>query len=134
MRYSIVLVTALFPLICNATDDSPPARPDPVLSESTVGYPTVAAALTALQNKPGAEVAVKGGWTIITERASQVLWSFTPKDNPAFPAVVKRAVVQEGGKIYIATKVLCEAPKSACDQLVADFDMLTDKVREYVRQ
>src|SRR5260221_11674974 len=72
----------------------PPAAPSP--PQSGVGYATVAAALAALQKKPGAQVEVKEGWTIVTEEAIQTIWSFTPKVHPAYPAVVKRAAVQDG--------------------------------------
>jgi len=98
-----------------------------------IGYPTVAQALAALRSKPGVQILQQGGWTIISEPASSTLWSFAPAEHPAYPSAVKRSLSTRGGATYIDMKVLCEASKVACDQLVVDFQQLNQKMIESVR-
>ena len=56
-----------------------------------IGYPTVAAALGDLRNRPGVQISQQGGWTVINDAASATVWSFTPPGHPAHPSAVKRA-------------------------------------------
>ncbi len=95
---------------------------------SSVGYPTVEAALTALRNKPGVDLSVQSGWTIVSDREENTLWSFTPKTHAAYPAVVKRTTYERNFVTYIGMSVLCQAEKAPCDQLVRDFNELNTKV------
>lgn len=104
--------------------------PLPEVDHSSVGFPTVDVALTTLRVKPGAEVSVQGGWTIISDREESTLWSFIPAGHPAYPAVVKRQTHEKDGGAYISMSVLCQSTKAPCDQLVRDFNALNDRVRE----
>ena len=97
---------------------------------SSVGYPTVASALEALQKRADVRISRQGEWTIIEDRASLTLWSFTPERHPAHPAVVRRKIVEERGKLYVQMNVLCEAAKAACDNLVADFNKLNQQMAD----
>ena len=97
---------------------------------STIGYPTVAAALEALMARGDVEVSNYHGWTIIDDRASGALWSFTPHDHPAHPAAVKRTTVNEGGNVYMVMNALCQAEKPACDRLMAEFQELNNQIRD----
>jgi hypothetical protein len=102
-------------------------------ARSGIGYATVAEALAALRAKPGNEVGEQDGWTIIQEPESDksiALWSFAPAADPAHPAAVKRVVFEKDGSVQIEMKVLCEATKDACDQLVRDFQGLNDRMRQ----
>lgn len=96
---------------------------------STVGYPTVAAALAELRTKSGVEVSVQNGWTIIADKSHFTIWSFAPPGYPAYPAVVKRAAVQTAAGVNMQMDVLCEASKSACDQLMLEFQALNQRVQ-----
>jgi hypothetical protein len=78
----------------------------------------VAAARQALGGKAGVEVTTVNGWEIATDKAAMTIWAFAPRDYPAYPAVVKRQVVEDGGQVSISMSVHCEALKSACDELV----------------
>jgi hypothetical protein len=61
-------------------------------------------------------------WTIIVDEKNLTVWSFAPDSYVAYPAVVKRtARSRAGGGSNIEMKVLCEATKEACDQLVREF-------------
>ena|SRR5579859_800707 len=91
--------------------------------ESTIGYPTVDRALEALHRDAHAKFTTEGGWTIVTtkENGTPVIWSFAPKGHPAYPAAVKRTIVQSAGAVFIDMKAFCSGTQSACDKLVGEF-------------
>lgn len=101
---------------------------------NSIGYPTVAAALADLKGKPEADVRDNNGWTIIgiDTPGEHSLWSFTPAGHPAHPAVVKRTVYEENGSVMMKTNALCQAQKSACDQLMAEFAELQRKIQGHM--
>ena len=102
--------------------------------QSSIGYPSVAAALAALRAKPDVRIATQGGWTIVDDRADKSIWSFTPAGHPAHPAAVKRTIVEKNGGIYIDMKVLCQASKSECDKLVDEFKVLNEQARKSMQK
>ena len=110
------------------------AQPLPEAPGSTIGYPTVAAALEALRARPDVHISAQRGWTVADDRANNTMWSFTPQGNPAYPAAVKREIVAEKGAIYIKMNILCEATKAACDQLVVDFQRLNEAMKQRFRK
>jgi hypothetical protein len=121
LRHLLVLSVAAL-LMCN-----------PAVAQQTgsgIGYPSVAAALSAVRNKAGVSVSVQGGWTIISDSTSATLWSFTPLGHPADPSAVRRRIVQKGGSIFVEMAIACEAQKSACDKLVAEFNQLNERMRQ----
>jgi hypothetical protein len=61
------------------------------------------------------------GWTIVTDEAHLTVWSFAPKSDPSYPAVVKRMVISTGSGSRVTLGVLCEADKASCDNLVREF-------------
>jgi hypothetical protein len=97
---------------------------------SSIGYPSVAAALADLHSKADVKFSVQNGWTIADDRSHFTLWSFPPESDPAYPSVVKRTAVQQGKGISMDMKVLCQSTQSACDKLVADFNALNERVRD----
>ena len=103
---------------------------EPASTVSTIGYPSVADALAALQAREDVFISIEDGWTIITEPGGLTIWSFSPPDQPAYPAVAKRVFYQEEGAWYIKMDVRCEASKTACDQLQQDFEALNESMRE----
>ena len=107
----------------------------PVLAQEAggIGYPSVAAALKALKAKPGAQVSVRDGWTIIEDKEGDAVWSFPPPGHVGYPAAIKRAVVVKGGKASIDLTYLCQTRKSSCDQLLADFVKLNGQRGTEVR-
>lgn len=139
MRYLfLAILAALVFIIPTCSSNQAPKTPEPTetivaLTEepaSTIGYPSVAAALSALQAREDVNIAVEGGWTIITEPGGLTIWSFSPADQPAYPAVARRVFYQEAGAWYIKMDVRCEAEKAACDQLQRDFEALNENMRE----
>lgn len=111
----------------------PASGPLPEVGTSTIGYPTVQAALDALKSKPGVTIGSHDGWTIISDKepgTDPALWSFAPEGHPAYPSAVKRTVIERDGQVLIEMSVLCSASKAACDALVRDFQALNDSIRE----
>ena len=97
-------------------------------------FPTAAAALEALRAKSGVKISTEAGWTVIEDQSTLSVWSFTPPGHPAFPAAIQRQVVQDGNNMRVKMNVLCEAPKSACDAVAAEFQKLNGDVRDELKQ
>jgi Protein of unknown function (DUF4019) len=103
------------------------AKADEPLQEapdSTIGYPTVAAALQDLRSRPEVAMGTADGWVTANEAAANTYWSFPPAGHPAYPAAVKRQVVQQHDGTELQMTVLCRASKTACDNLVRSFEEL----------
>lgn len=100
----------------------------PETPQSGIEYKSVAEALKALSAKPNVAISVQRDWTIVDESANYTMWSFAPKAHAAYPAVVKRKVVEENGMVSIKTDVICEARKAACDALVREFMQMNQNV------
>ncbi len=104
---------------------------------TSLGYATVAEALTSLKAKSGVSVSVSkpDGWTIIAEPAPvNAVWSFAPEGHYAYPAVVRRAVESDStGHVSMHMTALCEAAKEPCDRLMREFQQLNDQVRQRVQ-
>lgn len=136
MRYLFfAIVVALVFIIPTCSPQQVTEAPEPTMTPteepaSTIGYPSVADALAALQAREDVFISIEDGWTIITEPGGLTIWSFTPPDQPAYPAVAKRVFYQEEGAWFIKMDVRCEASKTACDQLQQDFEALNESMRE----
>ena len=122
---SAIATTAFFllamPAFAQQTDK--PGNP----RTSSVGYPSVATALAALQARKDVKTSIQDGWTVIQD--GDTLWSFTPAGHPAHPSVAKRTLVEKDGGYFIDMKILCQSTKSPCDQLAADFEKLNEQMR-----
>src|SRR5688572_12017310 len=105
------------------------AQPDP---KAGIGYPSVAAALSALRAKPGVKFSTQDGWTIAND-TDGAIWSFTPANHYANPAVGRRAIREQGGSFSVETRILCQAQKSACDRLQKDYVLLDQRMNEAIR-
>ena len=127
----------LLPLLASASiavAQSLPAGPLPESQRSAIGYPSVRAALDALHAKPGVTVSVRGGWTVVNDPEANAIWSFTPVDDPAHPAVAKRTVVQKEGSVSLEMNVHCEAGKAECDNFVRQFQDLNEQMRRSMQR
>ena len=101
-----------------------------------IEYPSVAAALKALEARDGDGTVVTHpeGWTIVNEPLATAQWSFVPASHAAYPAVVRR-VIRRGanGTVSVDTTSLCEAGAAACEQLLAEFAALNDRITQAAR-
>jgi len=102
-------------------------------TQSTIGYASVAEALAALQANPKIQISVQGGWTIASDKENKTLWSFSPKSDPSYPAAVKRIVEERNDTVFVHMDVLCEASKSACDNLVRQFQQLNERMQQHMQ-
>ena len=120
----------------NYSADYPPASsaPLPEQANSSIGYPTVAAALSDLRARPGVAFTTENGWTIATDNASQTIWVFASEGQPGYPAVIKRQIVTDGGGgSSIQMNIQCEASKSDCDNLARTFEALNARMVAAIR-
>lgn len=102
--------------------------------DSGIGYASVSAALEALRARKDVSIRVDQGWTVIEDRANASVWSFTPQGHPAYPAAIRRTLVERGGNVAIDMKVLCQAAKDPCDRLVAEFQAMNEKMGPSARK
>ena len=112
------------------------AAPQGDLPESdanAIGYATVDDALRALRADRTISESEQNGWLVFQDEAHKTIWSFPPKDHPAFPSAVKREFTKRDGAVYLQMHVLCGASKKACDQLVRDFKTLNQQMSEAIR-
>ena len=103
-------------------------------SAGSFEYASVAEALADLKTKEGVEINVSKGWTIITEADGLTMWSFTPPDHPAYPAVARRVFYEDQKGWNVTMSIHCEADKVVCDQFVRDFEKLNEDMREYIEK
>jgi hypothetical protein len=97
-------------------------------------YPSVAAAYDALKARWDLErFSRDDGWLGFSDSRNKAIWTFAPAGHPAYPAVVKRVMVQDGNTVKVKTTAKCEAPKDACDKLLAEFRALDGDGASYLR-
>jgi hypothetical protein len=120
--------------VCLAVTDFAFAQDTRGKAISGIGYPSVASALDGLRAKNGVNISVQSGWTVIEDRSTLSLWSFTPPGHPAHPAAIHRKVIQEGDNFFMQMNVLCEAAKPACDALVSEFEKLNQRMTEDMKR
>ena len=99
------VLLAMTGVIASAQQSAAPGNPP----MSSIGYPSVAAALDALKARKDVRISSQGGWTVIEDGSggNATLWSFTPPNHPAHPAAVKRTLVQKDGAFFVEMDALC---------------------------
>lgn len=105
----------------------PGVQPLPESETGSIGYPTVAAAMSALRDRQGVRFRTENGWTIAEDTPNMTLWSFAPEGHNAYPAAVKRQIVSTPGGTSLAMSILCESAKVPCDALVREFEQLNQR-------
>jgi hypothetical protein len=100
------------------------------MQNSTIGYPTVAAALADLHSNPEVKFREEHGWASAEDSSHHTFWSFPPAGDPAYPSAVRRVAVQDGAGISMHMEVMCESTQSARDKLVKDFNELNERARD----
>ena len=93
-----------------------------------IGYPNYQAALKSLKANPAFTLREDQGWIVAENSAAKVLWTFTQTGHPAHPSVIQRTVVGKEGSVDLEMRVLCEASKPACDQLIQEFTQLNQSI------
>jgi len=100
---------------------------------SDIPYQSVSEALNSLKAKPGVKFSTGDGWTL-AEDTDGAQWSFTPPGHYANPSVGRRELRQQGGRFFVVTRILCEAPKQACDRLHKDYELLNQRMNEAIER
>ncbi len=120
-----VLSTTLL-LACAATEPQSRLTAHP---DVRIEYSSPEEAMAALQANPNVSFREQNGWTVADDPQNHTLWTFTPEDHPAHPAVAKRVLYERDGGVWINTGLLCAAGPDICGQLVEDFRALDQQVR-----
>ena len=61
--------------------------------------------------------------------APTVVYTFTTKGHPAYPAAVCRKQSKEGDAIVLRMEIVCDGEKEACDKLRNDFNVMNAKMQ-----
>jgi hypothetical protein len=127
MRKALLTIAAVLVATCARAQ---PAQSPAAVRAPAEEYPSVAAALEAMRTKSGVKVTIQSGWTVVQEPASTTVWSFTPPSHPAYPAALRRSIVEHDGAFVVKSDAMCEADNSACDQLLAEAHELDNRTIE----
>jgi hypothetical protein len=102
------------------------------VKKSSSDSPGVLQTLESLKSNPDATFRNTNGWTIINidNDEEKSIYSFTPESHAAYPAIVKREIIEKEGAIHIEMTAKCGATKAICDELVQQFAVLNDKIRQ----
>ncbi len=100
--------------------------------KSSSESPGVLKTLENLKSNPDATFRNANGWTIINidNDLEKSIYSFTPESHAAYPAIVKREIIEKDGSIHIEMTAKCGATKDVCDELVQQFVALNNKIRQ----
>jgi hypothetical protein len=117
----------------------PAAGPTVKAAEAFCGDPSGKASelIQRYSTKPGLKQVYKSSQYIAysdDDKNSSVMYTFTTKGNPAYPAAVCRKPVQTGNNIVITMSIVCDGDKDACANLKNDFNVMTAKMQADVDQ
>lgn len=112
-RFLLGLSLALLSTLSVAATHVP--TPDETLA---IGYPTVEAAQTGLSGRSDVKVFSDRGFVRAEVPGVAVEWLFVPKDDPAYPSLIKLVGVVSGAG-QAGVSVICGASQAACDTFIA---------------
>jgi hypothetical protein len=115
----------------------PAAGPTVAAAGEFCGEPTGKAEelIQRYSTKPGLKQVYKSDQYVAfsdDDKNSSVMYTFTVKGHPAFPAAVCRKPVQEGNNLVIKMSVVCDGEAEACSKLRNDFNVMTAKMQAQV--
>jgi hypothetical protein len=61
-----------------------------------------------------------------------VMYTFTQKANPAYPAAVCRKIVHQGDDLTVVMKVVCDGEANACAKLQNDFNVMYGEMQAQI--
>ena len=117
----------------------PAAGPTVTKAEEFCGDPTGKAEelIQRYSTKPGLKQVYKSIDYVAfsdDEKNASVMYTFTVKGHPAYPAAVCRKPVREGGNLVIKMSVVCDGAAAPCSKLKNDFNVMTAKMQAQVDQ
>jgi hypothetical protein len=127
------------PIVKLAPTPMPSAGPTVKAVQEFCGDPTASAAelIERYSSKPGLKQVYKSDQYVAysdDEKNASVMYTFTAKGHPAYPAAVCRKPVQQGDNLVITMSVVCDGDKEACAKLQNDFNVMTAKMQAEVDQ
>lgn len=83
-----------------------------------------------LQKYPRSGLGIFEDWVIVKVDTAdeKAIWSFPPVYHPAYPAVVRREIINSEGSIRIHTHMNCASSEDLCELLFRDFIAMSEKV------
>ncbi|MBN3564846.1 hypothetical protein [Aliamphritea spongicola] len=83
-----------------------------------------------LQRYPKSGLGIFEDWVIVKVNTAdeKAIWSFPPVYHPAYPAAVRREIINSDGSIRIHTHMNCAAAEALCELLFRDFIAMSEKV------
>jgi hypothetical protein len=112
--YAVSLV-----LICAVSCAASAAEQSPklVVTEGhSIGYATVADALTALKSQGLAPTPGSNGNVSFVEPDNRTAWTFTGAGDPAYPSAVRYVYTKSSDALYAEVTILCEASAERCEK------------------
>jgi hypothetical protein len=127
------------PVVKLAPTPMPSAGPTVTAAEAFCGDPSGKASelIQRYSTKPGLKQVYKSDQYVAysdDEKNSSVMYTFTAKGNPAYPAAVCRKPVQKGDNLVITMSIVCDGDKDACANLKNDFNVMTAQMQADVDQ
>jgi hypothetical protein len=124
---------AMTPL-AQADTPTPALAPLPEAEGNAIGYASVAEARAALTARKDARPRpMADGWFVVELPSENAVWTFAPPGHPAYPSVVKRFLVNKEGQVMLSMAALCQAGKTACDDLIRQFQAMNAKLGQSAR-
>jgi hypothetical protein len=84
--------------------------------EKPIPYDSVDDAEKALRAEKGVTFRNQDGWLIAEDIHSSTVWLLTLPGHPAYPSIVKRALINSADGAYMETNVRCLASEDVCDK------------------
>jgi hypothetical protein len=148
-RFAVPVFATLLALALPAAAEDPLVKLAP--TPMPAAGPTVAAAtefcgdaigkaaelIERYSSRPGLKEVYKSDQYVAysdDDKNSSVMYTFTAKGHPAYPAAVCRKPVQEGQSLTIKMTVVCDGEAEACNKLRNDFNVMTAKMQAQVDQ
>jgi hypothetical protein len=127
------------PLVKLSPTPMPAAGPTVAAAQEFCGEPTGKAEelIERYASRPGLKEVYKSDQYVAysdDDKNSSVMYTFTAKGHPAYPAAVCRKPVQEGDNLVIKMAVVCDGETEACNKLRNDFNVMTAKMQAEVDQ
>jgi len=92
------------------------AEPPQLAVDAPITYASVDEALKALRAKPGVTFRSQDGWMVAEDQDALTSWLITPPGHPAYPSLIRRALINKADGAYMDTKIRCFASKDVCDR------------------
>jgi len=127
------------PVVKLAPTPMPSSGPTVTAAEAFCGDPTGSAQelIQRYSAKPDLKRVYKSDQYVAysdDETNSTVMYTFTVKGHPAYPAAVCRKPIQKGDNLVITMSVVCDGEVEACAKLRNDFNVMTAKMQAEVDQ